>query len=1148
MVVCVGLFRVYSVVVCHWSGMADMGARWINYLSSHFREGNYVMKKWVIVGLWCIIFLWIHYPQTIDSSQAVPMQDEEFLELKEFSEHYHFPNGTSQFRAKLGEQNTWDGNNYQYYIWNDLKKSVQFANSKLYFFDWYTRVDQKESTVIDDARWQVEYWRTQGGGEWRTLNLWNHRWFDPIIHTRNITFIQSYDDTINFMNISYFISNQASCKINIDFLSGETREIRFIWQLTGMNGALEMDLKSRIFAFDDIIISCNDTNPSIVFSYDWVVATKKLNVQLGNFTVNPNNWVHIDPAFSAKQEEGARDFCVYKDGASYTLHGTGADFWFGYWQDDGGHASISWDTEIDSTIASTSDAEMSFYVSDEYISASEYTLFGLYDKGDDDEWWSETEADAAEQTFWEQSMYWNDSAFFDFDGTENTNASIGDAKVGTLVDNWVTHHNVAPGTRSNISITIRPGDDMDSGTMEYIEVSAAEHATQANRPTLTFTYTLGDGVNTAPSAVVHTAISGTLYAGKNFTFICNYTDSDGQADLERLYSAIGDDQYDITLNISAGTGRKTVTISNGSSYVNAADALGSSITNGYQVTWTLNLTFAWTTFDDSSTIDTWAQARDDEPEYSLWATSDSNSDYENDLECETLNVYIDTRYEYGGSSGVIEDGDWFKGGIEVTVNGTIQYEGSSENFLSTYASAVDIELYYDSGATGEKDTVITSGIFNGITYTPTSASGIDTTAYFDVVINDIPTGGSDVTGAGIEITSKRDNEDPTTTFHSITEDNPHTYIYATGQTIYFSDLMGGTDQLSTLAVNGSDSSGAGVYCVTMSAWDDDALWNDTASWYERQYSTDSSETSGSITLYAIDNVGNTDSTPVTITMTEDVTGPTATLTTDADENTGTGYDPNTNYDDDSTIDFTASSLSDGAGSGVPASAYSWNGTAWTSSATKQYSGQSDGNISVLLDVRDNVGNNCSSTYQSWVVVDTDSPTGYTITFTRVNGTYPIQVYMNNLSIYFDPGNNCNNYTTVTVNDDGTIQNSQFWFICWDVDSTFEIAANDTSLPDSKNFYYKGDTNGSFYIQVVNNAGNYQEFNYTAYDTLDGGCGEPPTTTTSPQTTNFGSGSYNMNPWEFFQPYLMPFFTLVPLLGTIGLILLALYTGIRRFFR
>jgi len=129
----------------------------------------------------------------------------------------------------------------------------------------------------------------------------------------------------------------------------------------------------------------------------------------------------------------------------------------------------------------------------------------------------------------------------------------------------------------------------------------------------------------------------------------------------------------------------------------------------------------------------------------------------------------------------------------------------------------------------------------------------------------------------IEISVIEDVTEPSTTLTSITENSPNTYIYTSGTTVWFSDLMGATDQLFTVNADSSDA-GAGVYAVHFSSWDDDGNSYVTTP-YDLQYSTDSTETAGSITLTAYDNVGNSDSTPITITMTEDLVDPSISINT-----------------------------------------------------------------------------------------------------------------------------------------------------------------------------------------------------------------------------------------------------------------------------
>jgi len=1261
-VVPLGLSRGVSYYCYHWPSLAHLDPRRVNHFFLDFISGGSSLKGrfLLLVGFLCFV-IWIQSPQTIDRGQAAPQQ-EVYLELKEFSEHFHHEDGTITFSSRLGDQNTWDGSSYQYYVWDDIEKKVQFAQSKLYFFDWYAKLyDLNNYELIKDMRWQVEYWREQGGGEWRTLDLYIHEWYNPVVGKKNITFIQGYNDGVNFLNVSYIVTNNAQVKVNIDYLAGEERKLRFVWQLTGMEGSLGLNMTKREFQFADIIISCNDTDPSVGFDYEWVTSTKKLDLRIGSYAVILNEWIHIDPTFSEKQETDARDFYVQYSGAAYSAGTSSTADYAGCSSSNTYRSFIAWDSGITDSIASTSSAEMTIYLYQELVEASEYIAFSLYDKGDTDEYWNETEADEDAEGAYTQNNYWEDTSFHAFDG-ESCNVTITDAKTGTLIDNWVSHHNSDPSGRQFIAIKMFEGTDIDSGTDDYISFRESSYATAANRPTLTFTYEIGGGGNNAPNAPTLDTDSGDTYGGKSFSVITNHTDDDGGADIETMYLQHHYDTYNVTIYCFQNASSGSVTILVGGDYCEGTPTYShSGITNGYRVTWTI--TFDWDFVDDQAyTI--YARTVDDEPEWSSWANLDSDNTFENDLEVDSLIVAIDGDAEYGGTNAQIDDDDWFRGGVEVTASGTVQYEGSAVNFDSSYGGDVDVELYYDEGATGQIDATISDGAFSGITYTPTSASGLDTTAYFDVVINDIPTGGSDVTAAGIEITSKRDNENPSVTLTLdadsasvgyapntnydddstidftasggsdgsgsglpssayswnyttwtdsttkqytgqsdgnisvfldirdnvgnngttqeawviIDTDSPtgftetlsrHTgitdgyYAYVSGSTIYFNS--GETDYF-TVQINDDGTIQNSLFWFLV--WDNESVFEtsaeDSSGLPDSKNFNYNGDSSGSFIIRIVNNAGNYQT--ITYTATEDVANPSFSVSPDSDSNSGTGYDPNTSYDDDDTIDFTASGGSDG-GSGLPTNCYSWNESAFESATTKQYGSQADGNITVSVVLRDNVGNN--ATEDTWIVVDTDTPESFTISWSRVNSTYPIEVYELNLSIYFDPGDECNNYTTVTVNDDGTIQNSLFWFLAWDVNSVFETNENDTSgLPDNKNFYYKGDTNGSFYIRIVNNAGNYQLINYTAYDTLDGGCGESPTTTattatsattTAPTTTATttatsgtngagGPANYKMNPLQYYHPWLMPLFTWIPLIGVIGLILILPYRFFRRLIK
>lgn len=196
-------------------------------------------------------------------------------------------------------------------------------------------------------------------------------------------------------------------------------------------------------------------------------------------------WINIDPVFSEKQASDSRDFY----GTSTPEVFIDADpNYAGYLSSLYYYTFYSFDTGIDAMISSTSNAEMTIYLSVELIDVGDYMSFGLYDKGDTDEYWDETEADADEAGMYAQQtdMYWEDVSFFTTSGTGNK--TIVDAKAGTLVDEWVTHHNNAPSTRSNMAILVRNGTNIDDG--DYVGIEDTGNTEVDKYSTLTFDYAL----------------------------------------------------------------------------------------------------------------------------------------------------------------------------------------------------------------------------------------------------------------------------------------------------------------------------------------------------------------------------------------------------------------------------------------------------------------------------------------------------------------------------------------------------------------------------------------------------------------------------------------------------------------------------------
>ncbi|MHA2031551.1 MAG: beta strand repeat-containing protein, partial [Candidatus Kariarchaeaceae archaeon] len=246
--------------------------------------------------------------------------------------------------------------------------------------------------------------------------------------------------------------------------------------------------------------------------------------------------------------------------------------------------------------------------------------------------------------------------------------------------------------------------------------------------------------------------------------------------------------------------------------------------------------------------------------------------------------------------------------------------------------------------------------------------------------------------------------------------------------------------------------------------------------------TNTSEFSGNLVITVYDLLGNANTTNFAIDR--DTVAPSGySLDLILDSTADIGYIPNNGfYDDDSVeVNTTESGMITETGSGLPTNSFAYQidtdgWSSWNSSNTFTFFTVTNGAHNLYVHVRDNVGNNGTAQSNS-TTVDTTSPSSFTLTWDRAGG-FPDYAEVNSTHIIFNSERD--DYFTVTVNNDGTIGTSAFWKIEWDKEGVFETATNDTSgLPDAKDFYYFQDSDGFLIIRLVNNAGNYYQWNYTA---------------------------------------------------------------------
>jgi hypothetical protein len=602
-------------------------------------------------------------------------------------------------------------------------------------------------------------------------------------------------------------------------------------------------------------------------------------------------------------------------------------------------------------------------------------------------------------------------------------------------------------------ISFRFHDDNAASNYDDANWYEADYSGGVYAPIFSFNYT----VPTPPNAPTLNTDSGNVFSGKSHTIKTDHTDDDGDTSINLMYIQYYYSSYNVTLSCPQATSSGSVTIIVGSGYVVGTPTYSHTTdpTDGYRVTWTI--TMDWDFVDDTA-YTVYARTKDDGDLYSSWTSLDTDNTCENEL---------------------------------IIKSGTTAYTFDSACTDAEYPdnTACDVEISANAAWTGTKDTTLDNGAFD-IAYTPTAGSGdADSNFDFDLRLTDFSSGGSEGSGGdSAQIEAGRDNQVPTISISNEIESSSYLHAaYGTGsQGVYGSEMGASLESFQVWGVCTDIHAGLNNL-VDDTSWGNNPSWAGSLFTWYYDYDIDENDNGDVLITYTItDNVGNSNT--ATYNFYEDNVAPSDySLSLDADTNTGTGYDPNSGFYDDDSVDVTATantSITETL-AGLPINCYSyqraaegWSG--WQSGNTYQFTSTTDGSYTLYVRVIDNVGNVGSSQSTS-VVVDTDDPSGFTDTIIGAGGYMPhIPVYnyalYNFNTITWKNDHDSGDYFQVQINNNGVIGNSGYWKLGLDINSVFETFAWDTdALPKTNDFNFFGDTDGSnFVIRLVNNAGNYQE--------------------------------------------------------------------------
>jgi len=295
-----------------------------------------------------------------------------------------------------------------------------------------------------------------------------------------------------------------------------------------------------------------------------------------------------------------------------------------------------------------------------------------------------------------------------------------DPQVGEPVDLKVTLKNIGDATAYSPHIkyyiensyidddyaeNLSPNEEDDEQEDNYVFTSSgyydykvvvdpvADEENLANNTQIISIYVAPD--NYPPnSPSFYTSGPSTLYPTKTYTITVDYTDPDGQGDLDNVYLRLAqsDNENSNRLTMMWGLGilDNVYQWNDETPALKNMDASKVSITNGYRVTWEFEMDWNW--FEHSN-VDYWAFSIDDAGIESSHTKYNRNAYYENDIR-----IYTST-----------ENADPITEGDDYTVSGLISFEGTTTTPEDWSGISVEMRKTTTGGTLLDTDNSVSSG-------------------------------------------------------------------------------------------------------------------------------------------------------------------------------------------------------------------------------------------------------------------------------------------------------------------------------------------------------------------------------------------------------------------------------------------------------
>jgi len=144
---------------------------------------------------------------------------------------------TFVLKTKLGQQCVDIGNGeFAPYVWDSANRRISYASNSCQFYDWYQIVrDAENNVLIDDQRFEVQYWRDPPG-QWRVLDLFQTEVTADQQEDRCIVTRRQFDGLGNELKIDFLFRPSNKVKLTFTLTVANAGQYRIRFQNTGIAG------------------------------------------------------------------------------------------------------------------------------------------------------------------------------------------------------------------------------------------------------------------------------------------------------------------------------------------------------------------------------------------------------------------------------------------------------------------------------------------------------------------------------------------------------------------------------------------------------------------------------------------------------------------------------------------------------------------------------------------------------------------------------------------------------------------------------------------------------------------------------------------------------------------------------------------------